>query len=71
MEKTPVNLSTRAKARWLKYLKEQTDAKKPLDKDAPEVKQVLAELKEANNDLLQAQVNKALEEGELRRPQGQ
>jgi tetratricopeptide (TPR) repeat protein len=59
----PASLSTRAEARWLKYLQKQTRAKQKLDKNSDEVKKVLAELKEANNDLLTAQVKAALEGG--------
>ena len=65
-EETPVNLSTKAEARWLKYLQEQTAGKKPLKRDDKEVEQVLGELKKANNDLLLSQVNRALDESELR-----
>jgi hypothetical protein len=65
-DKTPVNLSTRAEARWLKYLKTQTEAKKPLEKGSAEVIKVQTDVKEANNDLLWAQIDKALQESELR-----
>ena len=65
-DKTPLNLSTRAEARWLKYLQE-TRAEKSLDKNAPEVKLVLADLDEAGdeagNDLLKTQVTRALDGG--------
>lgn len=61
-DKSPVNLSTRAEARWLKYLQDQTAANKPLSADDAEVKQVLADLKEANNPLLLTQVDKVLRE---------
>ncbi|HWY86044.1 MAG TPA: hypothetical protein VNX28_04935, partial [Gemmataceae bacterium] len=61
-DKTPLNLSTRAEARWLKYL-QAAGAEKPLDKDAPEVKLVLADLEEAGNDLLKTQVTRALDGG--------
>jgi hypothetical protein len=63
---TPANLTTRAEARWLKYLQENTAAEKPLDKNAPEVKDVLADLGKAGNQLLALQVTKTLGESELR-----
>jgi hypothetical protein len=63
---TPANLTARAEARWHKYLQENTAAEKPLDKNAAEVKDVLADLDKAGNKLLALQVTKTLGESELR-----
>ncbi len=60
------NLATRGEARWLKYFQDQTAKKAPLDKNDPQVQQALEDLKEAKNEVFIAQINKTIEESELR-----
>jgi tetratricopeptide (TPR) repeat protein len=61
VEKTPANLTARAQARWLKYQKDQAAKKAELNKDDADVKTALADLDEAKNDIVKAQILKTIE----------
>lgn len=58
---TAPNLTARAQAGWLKYLKDQAEKKADLNADDKVVKDVLDDLTKAKNDMMKAQVLKALE----------
>jgi tetratricopeptide (TPR) repeat protein len=57
-------LAIRGEARWLKYVKEQQDKKAPLSADDPEVKQAIADLKDANDEVRLGQILLALRPAE-------
>lgn len=61
VEKTPANLTARAQARWLKYQKDQAAKKADLNKNDADVKSAIADLDEAKNDILKAQILKTIE----------
>jgi hypothetical protein len=60
---SPEELSVRGEARWLKYLKEQKEKKAPPSASDEAVKQALADLKEANDEMRQQQITLALSAG--------
>jgi hypothetical protein len=55
-DQTPEGMNLRAQARWMAYLKTQTEKKAPLKKDDPEVQKVLDDLTKTKNNLMKEQV---------------
>lgn len=58
---TPEELSTRAQAKWSKYLLDAATNKQPLNPNAPPVQEVLKDLDQAKNDLLKQQIMTTLQ----------
>src|SRR5439155_437219 len=58
-------LAARGEARWLKYLKEQTEKKQPLDEKSKEVQDALKDLTDAGQPLRAEQVTRAITAGQM------
>ncbi len=61
-EADPQAVAVRGEARWLKYVKAQTEAKKPLSEKDADVQEAVKDLRTAKNDVLAEQILRAVRE---------